>query len=54
MWGHAGGRAIGLWHLGFAVELIAFFVGHMFMVATTGLRKNIAAIITGWYRVPAA
>lgn len=49
MWGHVGGRAIGLWHLGFALELVAFFFGHMFMVATTGLRKNIAAIVTGWY-----
>ncbi len=45
-----GGRsAVTLWHLGFGLELALFFVGHMVMVVTTGLRSNLAAIITGWY-----
>lgn len=50
----AGGRnAVTIWHLGFAVELVLFFAGHMVMVATTGLRRNLSAIVTGWYRRPA-
>lgn len=50
-----GGRnEITIWHVGFGVELILFFVGHMMMVAATGLRNNIRAIVTGWYRLPAA
>jgi thiosulfate reductase cytochrome b subunit len=45
-----GGRAARVWHLGFAIELVAFFGGHMVMVATTGLRNNLRSIVTGWYR----
>lgn len=44
-----GGRQAKVLHIGFAVELALFFGGHMVMVATTGLRKNLRAIITGWY-----
>ncbi len=45
-----GGRnSVTMWHLGFALELALFFVGHMVMVATTGLRNNLNAIITGWH-----
>ncbi len=45
-----GGRnAVTMWHLGFALELALFFVGHMVMVATTGLRNNLNAIVTGWH-----
>ncbi len=48
-----GGRnAVTLWHLGFGLELALFFVGHMVMVATTGLRNNLNAIITGWFDPP--
>lgn len=45
-----GRKAVTLWHLGFGLELVLFFIGHMVMVATTGLRNNIRAIVTGWYR----
>lgn len=45
-----GGRAAKVWHLGFAIELVLFFGGHMMMVATTGLRNNVRSIVTGWYR----
>ncbi len=45
-----GGRnTVTLWHLGFALELVLFFIGHMVMVAMTGLRNNLRAIVTGWY-----
>jgi thiosulfate reductase cytochrome b subunit len=44
-----GRRTASIWHVGFAVELILFFFGHMLMVATTGLRNNVRSIITGWY-----
>jgi thiosulfate reductase cytochrome b subunit len=48
-----GGRKdVALWHLGFGLELALFFVGHMVMVATTGLRNNLRAIITGWHHPP--
>ncbi len=30
-------RAARIWHIGFAIEMIAFFAGHMIMVAATGL-----------------
>jgi thiosulfate reductase cytochrome b subunit len=47
-----GGRKdVTLWHLGFGLELVLFFIGHMVMVATTGLRNNLRAIVTGWFRV---
>lgn len=49
-----GGRNdVAIWHAGFGLELVIFFAGHMAMVATTGLRNNIRAIVTGWYRLPA-
>lgn len=54
MWTRTGGRAMGVFHIGFALELVLFFGGHMFMVATTGLRKNLRAITTGWYGETAA
>ena len=45
-----GGRnQVTLWHVGFGLELVLFFIGHTIMVATTGWRKNVHAIITGWY-----
>lgn len=45
-----GGRnQVALWHLGFGLELVLFFIGHMVMVTTTGLRNNLRAIVTGWY-----
>lgn len=48
-----GRKTASIWHIGFAIELILFFGGHMLMVATTGLRNNVRSIVTGWYRVPA-
>jgi thiosulfate reductase cytochrome b subunit len=49
-----GGRKdVTLWHLGFGLELVLFFLGHMVMVTTTGLRNNLRAIITGWFYPPA-
>lgn len=48
-----GRRTAAIWHVGFALELILFFAGHMVMVATTGLRNNVRSMITGWYRAPA-
>lgn len=53
MWTKTGGRAMSIFHIGFAVELLLVFIGHMLMVATTGLRNNIHAIVTGWYLEPA-
>lgn len=44
-----GRKEATLWHLGFGLELVLFFAGHMVMVATTGLRNNMRAIITGWF-----
>jgi thiosulfate reductase cytochrome b subunit len=49
MQGIFGRRTASIWHVGFAVELVLFFFGHILMVATTGLRNNIRSIITGWY-----
>lgn len=48
-----GRKEVTLWHLGFGLELVLFFIGHMVMVATTGLRNNMRAIVTGWF-YPAA
>lgn len=42
-------RAASVWHVGFAIELALFFAGHIVMVASTGLRRNLHAIVTGWY-----
>jgi len=47
-----GRKAAGLWHLGLALELVFFFFGHMLMVATTGLRANLRAIVTGYASGP--
>lgn len=51
-----GGKAARIWHIGFAIELVLFVIGHAVMVATTGLRNNLRSIVTGWYgvRTPAA
>lgn len=48
-----GRRTAAVWHVGFAIELVLFFLGHAVMVATTGLRNNVRSMITGWYAVPA-
>jgi thiosulfate reductase cytochrome b subunit len=45
-----GRRSARIWHVGFAVELVLFFAGHLMMVATTGLRNNVRSMVTGWYR----
>lgn len=42
-----GKRTAVLFHEGFALEIVLFFAGHLFMVATTGLRANLRAIVTG-------
>lgn len=42
-------KAASVWHVGFAIELALFFAGHVFMAASTGLRRNLRAIVTGWY-----
>ena len=47
-----GKKTASIWHIGFAIELLLFFGGHMVMVATTGLRNNVRSIVTGWYRAP--
>ena len=60
MWSHAplghaladalGGRhLVKLGHIAGMVALVAFFVGHMVMVAATGLRANLRAMVTGWH-----
>jgi thiosulfate reductase cytochrome b subunit len=49
-----GRRTANIWHVGFAIELLAFFGGHMLMVATTGMRNNVRSIVTGWYRTEPA
>jgi thiosulfate reductase cytochrome b subunit len=47
-----GRKTAEIWHVGFAMELMLFFFGHMLMVATTGLRNNLRSMVTGWYRIP--
>jgi thiosulfate reductase cytochrome b subunit len=47
-----GRKTASIWHVGFALELVLFFGGHMLMVATTGLRNNVRSIVTGWYQLP--
>lgn len=44
-----GDDVAGLWPMAeiFGNELLALFGGHMVMVATTGLRRNVRAIVTG-------
>lgn len=46
-----GRKSASIWHVGFAIELVVFFAGHLVMVAATGARNNVRAIVTGWYRV---
>lgn len=50
IWNNIGGRTVGLLHLGFGLELVLFFFGHMLMVATTGFVNNMRSMITGWYQ----
>lgn len=47
-----GRKTASIWHIGFALEMLLFFGGHMVMVAMTGLRNNVRSIVTGWYRLP--
>lgn len=42
-----GKKTASIWHIGFAIELLLFFAGHMLMVAGTGLRRNLRAIVLG-------
>ena len=44
-----GGRSAKTWHVVFAVSLLAFVMGHTFMVAATGFVNNVRSMITGWY-----
>jgi thiosulfate reductase cytochrome b subunit len=44
-----GGRQFArIWHFGAMLALMAFFVGHLIMVALTGLVNNLRSMITGW------
>ena len=53
IWNKLGGRTIGLLHLIMGLELVAFFFGHLVMVAATGLYNNLRSMVTGWYQAPA-
>jgi thiosulfate reductase cytochrome b subunit len=45
-----GGRQFArIWHFGGMIALIGFFVGHLVMVALTGLVNNLRSMITGWF-----
>ncbi len=45
-----GGRQFArIWHFGGMIALMAFFAGHLTMVAITGLGNNLRSMITGWY-----
>ncbi|MBV9271955.1 MAG: cytochrome b/b6 domain-containing protein [Candidatus Eremiobacteraeota bacterium] len=44
-----GGRSAKVWHVVFAVSLLAFVTGHTFMVIATGFVNNVRSMITGWY-----
>ena len=47
-----GGRQFArLWHFAGMIALMAFFVGHLLMVALTGLINNLRSMITGWFVV---
>lgn len=48
-----GGRSAEIWHLVFALSLAGFAVGHIVMVAATGLINNVRSMITGWYQTHA-
>jgi|SRR5579884_942301 len=58
LWAKIGGqnfgRVIVALHIGVALELVAFFCGHMIMVAATGFLNNLRSIVTGWWRAPGA
>jgi thiosulfate reductase cytochrome b subunit len=48
-----GGRQFArIWHFAGMWALILFFVGHVAMVALTGLINNLRSMITGWFMVP--
>lgn len=47
-----GKTTASIWHIGFAIEMLLFFAGHMVMVAATGLSTNVRSIVTGRYGVP--
>jgi thiosulfate reductase cytochrome b subunit len=32
---------------------VGFVLGHLFMVAVTGLLNNVRSMLTGWYRIEA-
>ncbi|MBC5826603.1 MAG: cytochrome b/b6 domain-containing protein [Candidatus Eremiobacteraeota bacterium] len=45
-----GGRQFArIWHFAGMLALMAFFVGHIAMVALTGMINNLRSMITGWY-----
>jgi thiosulfate reductase cytochrome b subunit len=45
-----GGRQFArIWHFIAMFGIIGFFVGHVLMVAVTGLWNNLRAMITGWF-----
>lgn len=45
-----GGRQFArIWHFVAMFGIIGFFVGHVLMVAATGLWNNVRAMITGWF-----
>jgi thiosulfate reductase cytochrome b subunit len=47
-----GGRQFArVWHFTGMIALIAFFLIHVFQVATQGVINQLSAMITGWYRL---
>lgn len=45
-----GGRQFArTWHFAFMAIFIAYFFGHLALVATTGAWNNMRSMITGWY-----
>lgn len=45
-----GGRQFArTWHFAFMAVFIAYFCGHLALVATTGAWNNMRSMITGWY-----
>lgn len=49
-----GGRQFArIWHFAGMWALILFFVGHVAMVALTGLINNLRSMFTGWFVIPA-
>ena len=48
-----GGRQFArIWHFAGMWALILFFVGHVAMVALTGLINNVRSMISGWFVIP--